>query len=140
MPEARVEVDVPETLPPVLVDPGLLERALANVLENAVRHGGGPVRVVAGGPCEAIEEGRVEIQVVDDGPGVPDRDKDRIFGSFQRLGDAPKGAGVGPGLAVARGFTEAMGGTRTARDTPGGGLTMVFAPPIAQDAPAVQDR
>ncbi|MEU9020076.1 DUF4118 domain-containing protein [Actinomadura sp. NPDC048394] len=140
VPEARIEVDVPETLPPVLVDPGLLERALANVVENAVRYGAGPVQVVASELRFGVGEGRIEIHVVDDGPGVPDHDKDRVFGSFQRLGDAPKGAGVGLGLAVARGFTEAMGGTLTARDTPGGGLTMVFALPIAPDAPAAEEE
>ncbi|NEE49732.1 sensor histidine kinase, partial [Streptomyces sp. SID8455] len=65
---------------------------------------------------------RVELRVVDRGPGVPDAAKGHIFEPFQRLGDAPRGAGVGLGLAVARGFTEAIGATLTAEDTPGGGL------------------
>ncbi|CAM5693748.1 sensor histidine kinase [Streptomyces purpurascens] len=69
---------------------------------------------------------RVEVRVVDRGPGVPDEAKDRIFEPFQRYGDAPRGAGVGLGLAVARGFAEAMSGTLNAEDTPGGGLTMVL--------------
>ncbi len=69
---------------------------------------------------------RVEVRVVDRGPGVPDEAKERIFAPFQRHGDAPRGAGVGLGLAVARGFTEAMGGTLNADDTPGGGLTMTL--------------
>ncbi|MDQ3732616.1 MAG: ATP-binding protein, partial [Actinomycetota bacterium] len=51
--------------------------------------------------------------------------------AFQRLGDSPAGTGVGLGLAVARGFTEALGGTLTAEDTPGGGLTMVLTLPAA---------
>jgi two-component system sensor histidine kinase KdpD len=73
---------------------------------------------------------RVEVRVVDRGPGVPDEAKDRIFEPFQRYGDVPRGNGVGLGLAVARGFAEATGGTLTAEDTPGGGLTMVLRLPM----------
>jgi len=77
----------------------------------------------------------VEVRVVDRGPGVRPADRERVFAPFQRLGDAPAGQGVGLGLAVARGLTEAMGGTLTAEDTPGGGLTMVvslaMAPSVA---------
>ncbi|GGM09516.1 sensor histidine kinase [Streptomyces fumigatiscleroticus] len=123
VPEDSVELDVPETLPMVAVDPGLLERTVANVVENAVKYSppGTPVLVAASALAD-----RVEVRVVDRGPGVPDVAKDRIFEPFQRYGDAPRGAGVGLGLAVARGFAEAMGGTLAAEDTPGGGLTMVL--------------
>ncbi|MFG2718440.1 ATP-binding protein [Streptomyces sp. NPDC048416] len=123
VPEDSVVLDIPETLPMVEVDPGLLERAVANVVENAVKYSppGRPVTVAA-----SVLAQRVEIRVTDRGPGVPDAAKDRIFAPFQRHGDAPRGAGVGLGLAVARGFAEAMGGTLTAEDTPGGGLTMVL--------------
>ena len=69
----------------------------------------------------------LELRVVDRGPGVPPADRDLVFAPFQRLGDAPAGQGVGLGLAVARGLTEAMDGTLTAEDTPGGGLTMVVS-------------
>ncbi|MFF5262932.1 DUF4118 domain-containing protein [Actinomadura viridis] len=131
LPADRIEVDVPETLPPVAADPGLLERALANVLQNAVRHGAGPVLVSAGALRTGPPPGRVEIRVADRGPGVPEAAKERIFAPFQRLGDTPDGDGVGLGLAVARGFLEAMDGTLEADDTPGGGLTMVFALPVA---------
>ncbi|MFI5831664.1 ATP-binding protein [Streptomyces sp. NPDC051578] len=123
VPEDSVVLDVPETLPMVAVDPGLLERAVANVVENAVKYSpqGQPVVVAA-----SFLGDRVEVRVVDRGPGVPDEAKDRIFAPFQRHGDAPRGAGVGLGLAVARGFAEAMDGTLAAEDTPGGGLTMVL--------------
>ncbi|MFI6406343.1 DUF4118 domain-containing protein [Streptomyces sp. NPDC050548] len=128
VPEDTVELDIPETLPMVAVDPGLLERAVANLVENAVKYSpeSTPVLVKA----SAIAD-RVEIRVVDRGPGVPDEAKNRIFEPFQRYGDAPRGAGVGLGLAVARGFTEALGGTLGAEDTPGGGLTMVLSLQLA---------
>jgi two-component system sensor histidine kinase KdpD len=61
---------------------------------------------------------------------VPDSAKEAMFAPFQRLGDSPAGAGVGLGLAVARGFTEALDGRLWAEDTPGGGLTMVLALPV----------
>ncbi|MFE5482677.1 ATP-binding protein [Streptomyces sp. NPDC056527] len=123
VPDGSAELDIPETLPMVEVDKGLLERAVANIVENAVKYSppGVPVAVSA----SALGE-RVELRVVDRGPGVPDESKDGIFEPFQRFGDAPRGSGVGLGLAVARGFVEAMGGTITAEDTPGGGLTMTL--------------
>ncbi|MFF4581977.1 ATP-binding protein [Streptomyces sp. NPDC001373] len=134
VPEDSVDLDIPETLPMVAVDRGLLERAVANIVENAVKYSphGQPVNVSA-----SALGSRVELRVVDRGPGVPDEAKDRIFEPFQRHGDAPRGAGVGLGLAVARGFTEAIGGTLAAEDTPGGGLTMVLTLPTAGDGPPV---
>ncbi|MFF7594255.1 ATP-binding protein [Streptomyces mirabilis] len=123
VPEDSAELDIPETLPMVAVDPGLLERAVANLVENAVKYSPTDEPVLVSASAMA---NRVEVRVVDRGPGVPDEAKDRIFAPFQRYGDAPRGAGVGLGLAVARGFAEAMGGTLNAEDTPGGGLTMVL--------------
>ncbi|MET8669968.1 sensor histidine kinase KdpD [Streptomyces tendae] len=123
VPEGSAELDIPETLPMVAVDSGLLERALANLVENAVKYSPDDRTVLVA--ASALAD-RVEVRVVDRGPGVPDEAKDRIFEPFQRYGDAPRGAGVGLGLAVARGFAEAMGGTLNAEDTPGGGLTMVL--------------
>jgi two-component system sensor histidine kinase KdpD len=124
---ARVAVTAPDDLPPVLADPGLLERVVANLVDNAARHAPtGPLAVTAG-----TVTGRVELRVVDRGPGVPAADRERVFAPFQRLGDAPSGHGVGLGLAVARGLAEAMGGTLDAEDTPGGGLTMVLSLQVA---------
>ncbi|MGW3726162.1 DUF4118 domain-containing protein [Streptomyces sp. NPDC000851] len=124
VPEGSVDLDIPETLPMVHVDKGLLERSVANLVENAVKYSPPDTRVLVS--ASAIND-RVEVRVVDRGPGVPDEAKERIFEPFQRYGDAPRGAGVGLGLAVARGFAEAMGGTLNAEDTPGGGLTMVLS-------------
>ncbi|GAU69558.1 putative two-component histidine kinase [Streptomyces sp. NBRC 110611] len=140
VPEGSVSLDIPEELPIVAVDPGLLERSVANLVENAVKYSpdGEPVLVAA----SALGD-RVEVRIADRGPGVPDSAKGRIFEPFQRYGDAPRGAGVGLGLAVARGFAEAMGGTLAAEDTPGGGMTMVLTlraapgrPPVRPDLPA----
>ncbi|UKJ62559.1 sensor histidine kinase KdpD [Cellulosimicrobium cellulans] len=124
---ARVALDVPEDLPLVRTDPGLLERVVANVVANAVRFAppDEPVRVRA-----SASGGIVEMRVVDLGPGVPDDAKERMFESFQRLGDAGE-HGVGLGLAVARGFSRAVGATLVPEDTPGGGLTMVLTVPVA---------
>ncbi|MEY9837844.1 ATP-binding protein [Streptacidiphilus sp. EB103A] len=109
----------------VVADAPLLERVIANLLANALRHAGGePVLVTA----SAIAD-RVEIRVVDRGPGLPIEDRDRVFQPFQRQGDTDNSTGVGLGLALSRGLAEAMGGTLTPEDTPGGGLTMVLSLP-----------
>ncbi|MFG2824220.1 ATP-binding protein [Kitasatospora sp. NPDC048365] len=139
-----VTVDVPESLPMVLADAGLLERSLGNLVENAVKYSppGSPVLVKADLLRTPGGGVRVELRIVDRGPGVPEDARERIFAPFQRYGDAPRGAGVGLGLAVARGFAEAMDGTVTAEDTPGGGLTMVVSLPVAglPDAAGPSDR
>jgi two-component system, OmpR family, sensor histidine kinase KdpD len=128
----EVIVDVPETLPRVNVDAVLLERAIANLVDNAVHHSppGRLVRVEAG----AIAN-RVDLRVVDRGPGVPLAQRELMFQPFQRLGDSGSGAGVGLGLAVARGFVELVGGEIAVEDTPGGGLTMVLSLPAADEEP-----
>ncbi|MEU6848745.1 sensor histidine kinase KdpD [Actinacidiphila alni] len=128
VPEQSVALDIPETLPMVAVDPGLLERSVANIVENAVKYSPEGQKVLV---AASVLGDRVELRVVDRGPGVPESARDHIFEPFQRYGDAPRGNGVGLGLAVARGFAEAMGGTLVAEDTPGGGLTMVLNLPAA---------
>jgi len=107
-----------------VADAGLLDRVLANIVENALRYqpAGRPIAVRASRVAD-----RVEIRITDHGVGVPEEDQERIFQPFQRRGDAPAGNGLGLGLAVARGLTEAMGGSVEAEPTPGGGLTMVIS-------------
>ncbi|MEU4246627.1 sensor histidine kinase KdpD [Amycolatopsis sp. NPDC026612] len=120
-----VRVAVDDRLPPVLADPGLLERVVANVLDNALRHGGTPVSARA-----SAHSGQVELRIVDHGKGLRKGAADSAFAPFQRLGgDRDTTPGVGLGLSVAKGFTEAMGGTIRAEDTPGGGLTIVVSLP-----------
>jgi two-component system, OmpR family, sensor histidine kinase KdpD len=122
VPDDSVELDIPDSLPRVRADRGLLERALANIISNAVRFSppGAPTRVTAG-----VVDGIVDVRVADRGPGVPQAEWERLFKPFQRLGDSGHSDGVGLGLAVAKGFLEAMGGRIEADDTPGGGLTIV---------------
>jgi two-component system, OmpR family, sensor histidine kinase KdpD len=126
-PAARgITVDIPESLPEINVDPAILERVIVNLAENALRYsppGQGPLLTAS-----ALGD-RVELRVVDRGPGIPEKDRDRMFVPFQRLGDTDNTTGVGLGLALSRGLTEAMGGTLTAEDTPGGGLTMTVSVP-----------
>ncbi|GHF80361.1 sensor histidine kinase [Kitasatospora xanthocidica] len=141
VPLESVRLDVPETLPMVRADGGLLERSLANLVENAVKYSPDGVRVLV--KADVLEQpglpDRVELRIVDRGPGVPEEAKERIFAPFQRYGDAPRGAGVGLGLAVARGFVEAMDGSVTAEDTPGGGLTMVVSLPAVERPPEPEE-
>ncbi len=119
----QVDVHVAETLPRVLADAGLLERALANVIGNALAASLSGERVVV---LAGVAGGRVDVRVVDRGPGISPDDRQEMFRPFQRLGDSSNGAGVGLGLAVAKGFVEAMDGEVEVEDTPGGGLTMIF--------------
>jgi two-component system sensor histidine kinase KdpD len=130
-PAARaVTVDIGESLPEINVDPAILERVIVNLIENALRYSppGKPLLLTA----SALGD-RVELRVVDRGPGIPEQDRDRMFVPFQRLGDTDNTTGVGLGLALSRGLTEAMGGTLTADDTPGGGLTMTVSVPAVTE-------
>lgn len=111
--------EIPDNCPDMLCDEGLLERVLENVLSNAQRHGAGSPIEVSVHDCG----GRVEIAVIDHGPGLPDVGEQEIFRPFSSAGDRTPG-GTGLGLAIARGFTGAMGGTLEPSTTPGGGLTM----------------
>ncbi|MCX4776252.1 sensor histidine kinase [Streptomyces sp. NBC_01264] len=128
-----IDVQNLEAVPALLADPPLLERVLANLVDNAVRHAPAdrPVLVTA-----SALAGQVEVRIADHGPGIAADDRERAFEPFQRLGDRDNTAGLGLGLALARGLTEAMDGTLTPEDTPGGGLTMVLSLPVAPQVTA----
>ncbi|HXF30024.1 MAG TPA: ATP-binding protein [Solirubrobacterales bacterium] len=116
-----VRLALDDDLPPLRADPTQLERAFANLLENAVVHGEGQpvlVRSRLVGP-------RLVVRVVDRGPGVPENLKQRIFEPFYRAPEAAGGAGSGLGLAIARGFIEANGGEVEVESLPGQGSSFV---------------
>ena len=125
-----VVVDVPETLDPVRADAALLERVVANLVENAMRWSptDRPARVTAGRVHD-----RVDLRIIDHGPGIKPANREQIFQPFQRLGDRG-GTGVGLGLAVARGFVRAMDGELIIEDTPEGGTTAVVSLAVAPTA------
>lgn len=126
----EVELDLDPASPAVTTDPVLLQRVIVNLLANALRYSpDGRVRVTTSAFAD-----RVEIRVIDRGPGIPRERRDDIFLPFQRLGDTDNTTGLGLGLALSKGFVEGMGGTLTPEETPGGGLTMVVSLPAAAAA------
>jgi len=127
-PVGAVAMNIPDDLPLVHVDPGLLERVVANLVDNAVKHT--PTGRKVDMTARAANEG-VELAVVDHGTGVPPELWDAMFEPFQRLDDHSVGAGAGLGLAIVRGFSRAMGVSVTPSQTPGGGLTMTLQLPLA---------
>jgi two-component system sensor histidine kinase KdpD len=135
-PGRTVAVHISDDLPALHADPGLLERILVNLIANALRYSPSdrPPAITA-----SAQGAIVELRIIDHGPGIPADRWDDVFLPFQRLGDRDNHTGVGLGLALSRGLTEAMGGTLVPDDTPGGGLTMILtlpaAPGTTTDAP-----
>ena len=132
-PAAQIRVMIPAATPLAVADPAQLERVLVNLLSNAIRYSpaDSPPTVTA----SALGD-RVELRIIDQGPGVSQTDRDRIFAPFQRQDGESTPPGTGLGLALSRGLTEAMQGTLTPEDTPGGGLTMIVSLPAAGSVPA----
>ncbi|GAA4084429.1 hypothetical protein GCM10023066_17030 [Nocardioides kongjuensis] len=124
-------LDVPDDLPAVVTDPGLLERVLVNLLANAQRFSP-PDRPPLVRAAATLQPPRLVVEVVDHGPGIRAGDEQRMFRPFQRLGDSDNATGVGLGLAVARGLADAVGGELAPGPTPGGGLTMRLTLPVEE--------
>lgn len=124
-----VTAHIPDDLPEVFADPGLFERVVVNLTANAQRFSAAdrPPVVTA-----SAHGNTVEVRVIDHGPGIPPDRWDDVFLPFQRLRDRDNHTGVGLGLALSRGLTEAMGGALTPEETPGGGLTMIVTLPAAE--------
>jgi two-component system sensor histidine kinase KdpD len=125
-----VIVSVDPDLPPVAADAALLERAVANLVSNAVTASCGhhPVGVEAG----LISADHLDLRIVDRGPGLPPEDRRRLFEPFQRLDDRGGSKGLGLGLAIAHRFIESMGGELVLDDTPGGGVTATIRLQVAR--------
>lgn len=138
LPAGRIRIELPPNLPQVEADAGMLERVVANLVENALKYASGADVVLTARAAAGVAlEGRPasEFRVVDHGSGVAPAAVLDMFRPFQRLNDSQRtdgghSVGIGLGLAVANGFTEAMGGTLVAEPTPGGGLTMVVTLPL----------
>jgi two-component system sensor histidine kinase KdpD len=117
-------------LPTVRADAAQLERAFANLIENAIRHGGGrPVTVRS-----RLVAGKIAIRVVDQGPGIPESEWERIFEPFQSGGANGVGGGSGLGLAIAKGFVEANGGEIAVESVVGQGSSFVVGFPRGEGA------
>ncbi|WOC11881.1 DUF4118 domain-containing protein [Gordonia sp. MP11Mi] len=128
---AATDIAVRIDEPWATTDAGLLERVLANLVDNALRHGSRGVEIrserVAG------DEPRCRISVIDHGRGIPVDDLSRLFVPFHQYGDQNHvSSGVGLGLSVASGFVSVVGGTLTATTTPGGGTTMLIDLPMGE--------
>jgi two-component system sensor histidine kinase KdpD len=127
-PATGIVTNLEPELPELNADAAQLERAFANLLENARRYSGdAPVSVNA-----SLVGQKVVVSVVDHGPGIPPAERERIFEPFYRgrMAGDERWTGSGLGLAIARGFVEGNGGTLTVQSLPGQGTSFVVSLPI----------
>ncbi|TCJ70418.1 UNVERIFIED_ORG: osmosensitive K+ channel signal transduction histidine kinase [Dietzia maris] len=127
----RVTVDTDGTT--AWADPGLLERVLGNLLDNALRHAPGSAVRLTARTLWDTGHARTLIAVADDGAGIASGSREIVLRSFHRQGDTNSSTGIGLGLSVVRGFVEAMGGTVSIDETPGGGTTVEVDLPACRD-------
>jgi len=130
-----IEVAAPPGLPALLVDTALIERVIANLLENAVKYS--PARGVIHVRA-ASAGGAIELRVEDDGPGIPAEYLDLVFEKFFRVKGDGRSAipGTGLGLAICRGIVEAHGGQIWAENRPSGGACFSVRLPLSNTEPA----
>jgi two-component system sensor histidine kinase KdpD len=128
----RVDIEVPDALPPLYVDAALVTQVLANLLENAAKHTPDGTHVWIGA---RVETAAVQVAVEDDGSGLPSGDPERLFVKFQRGRDESDVPGAGLGLAICRAIVAAHGGRIEASNRPGGGARFAFTLPLPGDAP-----
>jgi signal transduction histidine kinase len=134
-PDLQVDVRFPPELPNVWVDPFKLEQVLANLLENAYKHGSPAHVVVAGVVKSTTSGGFVEISVSDKGNGIPPEELPHVTDKYFRGASSHQG-GLGLGLWISKGIVEAHGGELVASSVPGQGATVRFTIPLHDDATA----
>jgi two-component system sensor histidine kinase KdpD len=130
VPEGGFEVAFDPDLPMFKADAAQIERAIANLVENAVRHAGAEPVTITAQPIG----GELVIRVSDRGPGIAREELERIFEPFHTADEGGQGSGLG--LAIARGFVEANGGSLRAQSLPGQGATFVIRLPLSEVASA----
>lgn len=124
--DGAIEVDLPGDLPPVLADPVRVEQILNNLMSNAFKYARSAPRITV-----RAGDSRVEVVIVDDGPGIPPAELERMFGKFERGGTA---GGAGLGLYISRALAEAQGGSLTAESAAGGGAAFTLTLPVGPEA------
>ena len=132
--DRSIRIDLPDDLPPVAADAVLLDAVVSNLVENAAYHAPSPAAVAI---SASSQNGTIDLAIEDAGPGVPPDDLERLFDKFfrvERAGTGPR-RGMGIGLAVVRGLTEAMGGRVAAEASPLGGLRVIVSVPTAEEPP-----
>lgn len=134
----EVVVDVDPAARFALFDTIRIEQVLTNLLSNAIRYTkpGGTLRVVTRIGADSDAAG-IEVCVIDQGPGIPPDDRDRIFEPFVQLAPSSQGDGIGLGLAICRRIVRAHGGAIHVSDEPGGGCRFVFSLPNRPSTPGV---
>jgi len=125
--ERQIDMEIDPDEPPLLVDPGMFEHVMVNLVENALRYS--PLDTAIGIRVTSVP-GAQQLRVIDHGPGIRQNDRERVFDEFVRLDGRAESTGTGLGLAIVRAFVEAADGRVWCEETPGGGATFVVEVPL----------